>query len=169
MEPAELGGMNEIKINKSKNMNSYRQILYHIVFCTYKRRNTLPEAYHEELYKYIWGIVKKRKGMLYRINGTGNHIHILSDLNPNVRLADFIKEIKTASNLWMKGKGNYPKFESWAEGYCGLTYSFNDKERIVNYIKNQKEHHKIITFEDELRAILKESGIEWDEKYLFNE
>ena len=150
-------------------MNSYRQILYHIVFCTYKRRNTLPEAYHEELYKYIWGIVKKRKGMLYRINGTGNHIHILSDLNPNVRLADFIKEIKTASNLWMKGKGNYPKFESWAEGYCGLTYSFNDKERIVNYIKNQKEHHKIITFEDELRAILKESGIEWDEKYLFNE
>ena len=129
----------------------------------------MPEAYHEELYKYIWGIVKKRKGMLYRINGTGNHIHILSDLNPNVRLADFIKEIKTASNLWMKGKGNYPKFESWAEGYCGLTYSFNDKERIVNYIKNQKEHHKIITFEDELRAILKESGIEWDEKYLFNE
>ena len=65
--------------------------------------------------------------MLYRINGTGNHIHILSDLHPTVCLADLIKDIKTASNLWMKETGNYPKFESWAEGYCGLTYSYNDK------------------------------------------
>ena len=149
-------------------MNSYRQILYHIVFCTYKRKNTLPEAHHEELYKYIWGIIKNRKRVLYRINGAGNHIHILSDLHPKVCLADLIKEIKTASNLWIKDTGNFPKFDSWAEGYCGLTYSYNDKERIVNYIKNQKEHHKIVTFEDELRELLKESGIEWDEKYLFD-
>jgi len=149
-------------------MNSYRQILYHIVFCTYKRKNTLPEAHHEELYKYMWGIIKNRTGVLYRINGADNHIHILCDLHPTVRLADLIKDIKTASNLWMKQTDNFPKFESWAEGYCGLTYSFKDKEMIVNYIKNQKDHHKTITFEDELRALLKEHGIEWDEKFLFD-
>jgi len=96
-----------------------------------------------------------------------NHIHILSDLHPTVALADFIKEIKTASNIWMKETCNYPKFTSWAEGYCALTYTYRDKEMIVNYIKNQKEHHKTVTFEDEYRALLKEHGVEVDERYIF--
>ena len=148
-------------------MNSFRQILYHIVFCAHDRKNTLPVEYHEELYKYIWGIIKNRNGFLYRINGTENHIHILSDLHPTVALADFIKEIKTASNTWMKASGKYQNFSSWAAGYAALTYAYRDKEMIINYIKNQKEHHKKVSFEDELRALLEEHGIEWDEKYIF--
>ena len=148
-------------------MNSYRQILYHIVFCTYDHKNTIPNENQDELYKFIWGIIKNRKGVLYRINGMENHLHILSDLHPTIALSDFIKEIKTATNTWMKANGNYPKFTSWAEGYCALTYSIRDKEIIVNYIKNQQEHHKKISFEDEYRALLRENGIEWDEKYLF--
>ena len=148
-------------------MNSYRQILYHIVFCTYDRNNTLPIDKHEELYKYIWGIIKNRNGVLYQINGMENHIHILSDLHPTTSLADFIKDIKTGSNLWMKASGNFPVFSSWAAGYAALTYSFKDKNTIVNYIRNQKEHHKKNTFEDEYRIMLTEAGVEWNEKYLF--
>ena len=113
-------------------MNSYRQILYHIVFCTYNRKNTLPHAFHGELYKYIWGIIQKRKGFLYKIGGTENHIHILSDLHPTVCLSDYIKEIKTGSNQWMKKTGNFPLFESWAEGSCSLTYSINEKNVLIN-------------------------------------
>jgi len=96
--------------------------LYHIVFCTYDRKNTIPKEHHEELYKYICGIIKNRNSFLYRINGMENHIHILSDLHPTVALSDFIKEIKTASNKWMKESERFPQFSSWAEGYCALTY-----------------------------------------------
>jgi REP element-mobilizing transposase RayT len=148
-------------------MNSYRQILYHIVFCICKRENTLPVNHHEALYKYIWGIIKKRRCVLYRINGTENHIHILSDLHPSVALSDYIKEIKTATNKWMKESGCFPRFTSWAEGYCALSYTYRDKEMIVNYIKNQKEHHQKVYFEDEYRTLLQEFGIEFDEHYLF--
>jgi REP element-mobilizing transposase RayT len=148
-------------------MNSYRQILYHLVFCTYNRKNTIPTEHQEALYQYIWGIIKQRKGVLYRINGMENHIHILSDLHPTIALSDFVKEIKTASNRWMKESGFYPKFDSWAEGFCAITYSLRDKDMILTYIKNQKEHHKMITFEDEYRALLKEHGVEWDERYIF--
>lgn len=148
-------------------MNSYRQILYHIVFCTYNRENTIPIDQHEALFKYIWGIIAKRKGVLYRINGMENHIHILSDLHPTIALADFIKEIKTASNSWMKGTGNYPKFTSWAEGSCSLTYAFRDKVMIDNYIKNQRQHHVKVTFEEEYRTLLREHGVEIDERYIF--
>jgi len=148
-------------------MSSYRQILYHIVFSTYYRRNTLPLAFHDDLYKFIWGIIQKRKGFLYKIGGTENHIHILSDLHPTVCCSDYIKDIKTASNTWMKKSGNFPSFESWAEGSCALTYNYRDKDVLINYIKNQKEHHRTITFEDEFRQLLEENGIEWDERYLF--
>jgi REP element-mobilizing transposase RayT len=148
-------------------MNSYRQILYHIIFCTYNRANTLPTDFHDELYKYIWGIIHNKKGFLYRIGGTENHIHILSDLHPTVCLSDYIKDIKTSSNQWMKKSGNFPLFESWAEGSCSLTYNYKEKDTLIEYIKNQKEHHKKVTFEDEFRKLLEENGIEWDEKYLF--
>ncbi len=148
-------------------MNSYRQILYHIVFCTYYRRHTIPEEHQEALYKYISGIISNRKGFLYEINGVGNHLHILSDLHPTVALSDFIKDIKTASNKWMKASGNYPAFEHWAEGSCSLTYAYRDKEMIANYIRRQKEHHGKISFETEYRSLLEENGIEADERYIF--
>jgi REP element-mobilizing transposase RayT len=148
-------------------MTSYRQILYHIVFCTYNRENTISQDQEESLFRFIHGVIKKRKGFLYRINGHENHLHILSDLHPTIALADFIKEIKTASNSWMKETGKYPLFTSWAEGYCALTYTYRDKELIISYIKNQKEHHQKVTFEEEYRALLNEHGVVVDERYLF--
>jgi REP element-mobilizing transposase RayT len=79
-------------------MTSYRQILYHIVFRTKAGSKTLPLKYNKELFKYIWGIIKNKKCHLYRINGMEDHIHILSDLHPSIALADFVRDIKTASS-----------------------------------------------------------------------
>ena len=82
-------------------------------------------------------------------------------------MSDLIKDMKVGSNLWLKQSGNFPKFESWAEGYFAATYSNKDKDMIINYIKNQKKHHHVVTFEDEYKALLDEHGIVWDEKYVF--
>ncbi|MDF1546251.1 MAG: transposase [Bacteroidales bacterium] len=80
-------------------------------------------------------------------------------------LADYIRDLKTASSLWLKENGKYPKFDGWAAGYAALTYSWKDKDIIINYIKNQQEHHKKESFEDELRRLLKEQGIEINDKF----
>lgn len=104
--------------------------------------------------------------MLYRINGIADHIHILSDVHPTICLSDYVKDIKVASSLWMRESGKFPAFEGWQEGYGAFTYSINEKEKIINYIKNQKEHHKTETFHDEYRRLLVENGIEFDGKYL---
>jgi REP element-mobilizing transposase RayT len=63
-------------------MNSYRQIIYHIVFLTKKRRRSIEERYCHDLYRYIGGIIKNRNSIHYEINGAADHIHILSDLHP---------------------------------------------------------------------------------------
>ena len=148
-----------------KNMSSYRQILYHLIFRTKNSQDTLVPEHSRELYAYLMGVIKNKNCFLYRINGIENHIHILSDLHPSIALADFMCDIKASSSLWLKQSGKFPNFEGWADGYAALTYSWRDKAMIVNYIKNQQEHHKKESFKDELRRLLNEHGIEIDEKY----
>ena len=75
-------------------MSTYKQIFYQIIFGTKSRETTLTEAHCEELYKYIWGVIKNHNCMLYRINGIEDHIHIFSDLHPSISLARYVKDIK---------------------------------------------------------------------------
>ena len=147
-------------------MSSYRQIFYHIIFGTKYRKPTIDEAHCKDLYGYMSGIIKKKNCKLYRINGVEDHIHIFSDLHPSISLSDYVKDIKVASSIWIKESGKFPHFKAWQGGYGAFTYSLREKDMIINYIKNQKEHHKKETFYDEFKRILVENGVEFDEKYL---
>ena len=146
-------------------MSSYRQILYHIIFRTKGSKKTLSLEHKRELYAYIMGVIRNKNCFLYRINGMEEHVHILSDLHPSIALADYVRDIKTSSSLWLKQNLNFPNFIGWADGYAALTYAFRDKEKIINYIINQQEHHKKVDFVEEYRKLLKEHGIKIDEKY----
>ncbi len=145
---------------------AYRQIFYQIVFGTKHRKPTINKESETELYKYIYGIIKNKKCKLYRINGIDDHIHIMSDLHPTICLSDYVKDIKVASSIWMKESGKFPLFEGWQDKYGAFTCSIREKDMIINYIKNQKEHHKTESFYDEFRRLLIENEIEFDEKYL---
>ncbi len=147
-------------------MGTYKQIYYQIVFGTKNRKPTIASDHDRELFQYIHGIIKNKHGKLYRINGMEDHIHIFSDLHPTVCLSDYIKDIKVASNTWMKESVKFPAFDGWQEGYGAFTYSIQERDIIINYIKNQKEHHQSETFYDEFKRLLIENGIEFDEKYL---
>lgn len=118
-------------------MSSYRQIFYQIVFRTKSNKHALTEEHCDELYKYISGIIKNKNCTIYRINGVSDHIHIVCDLHPSVALADLIKDIKIASNIWMKNSGKFPDFNGWSDGYGAFTYSIKEKDRLIEYVKNQ--------------------------------
>jgi putative transposase len=147
-------------------MSSYRQIIYQIVFATKLRKPSISDHQCEHLYRYISGIVNKHHCKLYRINGLPDHIHILSDLHPTISLADYIKNIKVASSIWMKESRMFPEFEGWQNGYGAFTYSIREKNILIEYVKNQKAHHRSENFYDEYNRLLKENGVEFDERYL---
>ena len=147
-------------------MSTYTQILYQIVFSTKDAKNVLVDEHHEKLFRYIWGILKNKKCILYRINGVENHLHIATHIHPTVALSSLIKDIKTASSIWIKEQYLFPDFTSWQKGYGAFTYSIKEKERLINYIQNQQEHHKVLTFREEYKKLLTEHNIEFDEKYL---
>jgi len=148
-------------------MSAYSQILYHIVFRTKKSEKSLNLEHKTDLHKYIWGIIKNKNCVLFHINSMEDHIHILSDLHPSVALADYIRDIKVYSTKWMKKTGFFPYFKGWGIKYCALTYSYNDKDTLIYYIKNQQEHHKVESFQDEIKRLFKEQKIDLDEKWFW--
>lgn len=147
-------------------MSTYTQILYQIVFSTKYREKTLTKNNRDELFKYISGLLKNKKCHLYIINGVEDHIHIITHIHPTISLSSLIKDIKVASSLHIKEKNLFLDFKSWQEGYGAFTYSIKEKDRLIEYVKNQEEHHKIKAFKDEFIELLNEHGIEFDEKYL---
>jgi len=120
-----------------------------------------------ELFKYIWGILKNKKCHLYRINGVEDHLHIITHVHPTLALSDLVKDIKIASNTYIKSNLLFPKFSGWQHGYSAFTYSIKEKERLIEYVKNQEKHHKKISFKEELILLFEEHDVDFDEKYLF--
>ena len=146
-------------------MSSYRQHLYHLVFRTKDNLPTIKQDQVNQLYSYITGLIKNKDSYLYRINGVENHLHILTDEHPSIAPADFMRALKVSTSLWMKKSGLFPAFKGWAEGYGSFTCSYKDLDRLIAYIKNQQNHHKTITFEEEYRILLVEYGIIPDERF----
>ena len=77
-----------------------------------------------------------------------------------------MKDIKLACSEFIKKEGIFPQFNGWQVGYGAFTYSFKDKDKLIEYVKNQEEHHATKSYIEELIELLKEHGIEYDEKYL---
>ena len=144
-------------------MSTFTQIYYHITFSTKGRRPTLDMARREELYKYIWGVVKNHESHLYRINGIEDHVHLFTGLHPTVALAGFVKDIKVASSGWIKEQGIFPAFDAWQEGYGAFTSCHKEKNAITEYVKGQAAHHRKMSFREEFRGLLEEAGIEFEE------
>lgn len=147
-------------------MSTYTQIIYQIVFSTKHREPVIKKKNRDELFKYIWGIIKNKKCHLYRINGVEDHLHIVTHLHPSVSLASLVKDIKVASSLYIKEQNLFEDFIGWQDGYGAFTYTVKEKNRLIEYVKRQEEHHKIKTFKEEYRELLLEHEIEFDEKYL---
>ena len=147
-------------------MSTYTQLYYHIIFGTKYRKPCLKKDKRDELYKYIWGILNKKNCHLYRINGVEDHVHIFTHLHPSVSLSNIVKDIKLASSDWIKNNKIFPLFEGWQDGYAAFTKSDNDKDTVINYIKNQEKHHRKKSFKEELQALLQEAGVKYNKEYL---
>jgi len=146
-------------------MSTFTQIYYHITFSTKNRRPCLNMNNRADLFKYISGVLMNKKCHLYRINGVEDHLHIFTHLNPSVALADLIKDIKLSSSDWIKTQKIFPRFPGWQKGYGAFTAAERDKERIIAYVMNQEIHHRKKSFKEELRELLIDAGIQFNDKF----
>jgi REP element-mobilizing transposase RayT len=140
----------------------------HIVFSTKHREDFIDEEIEKELFSYIAVICKNLESTTLQIGGTDNHIHILCMLSKKIALMKLVQEIKSNSSRWIKAKGE--KYENffWQDGYGAFSVAEENVLVVRNYIKNQRQHHQQMHYQDELINILEKHRIQYDEKYIWD-
>lgn len=147
-------------------MPTYTDITYHLVFGTKNRARVLDKPRRNDLFRFIWGVVRERNCHLYQIGGVEDHLHLLTSLHPSIALADLVKEIKTTSSAWIKGQGVFPWFEHWQEGYGAFTVAAEARPALIHYIQQQEQHHAKVVYVDELKQMVEAALLEWKAEYL---
>jgi len=142
--------------------------LIHLVYSTKHRKPWLHEPVRDDLHAYQAGIFKECDSPALIIGGTCDHLHALFSLSKNHALKKVIEEVKKSSSKWMKAEGRQSKGFYWQSGYAAFSVSQSNMEEVKRYIEHQEEHHRKMTFQDELRALFKRHGIQYDERYVWD-
>ena len=146
---------------------SLSKLYVHIIFHVKDERIPIRREDEKELYAYMGGIIKKNSSFPIKINGTENHVHVLSTLSKNLSLSSLVEDIKKNSSRWIKTKNSYYQHFSWQGGYAGYSVSQSKVTVVANYFEQQKEHHQKQSFKDEYIQFLQEYAIDFDENYLW--
>jgi REP element-mobilizing transposase RayT len=93
------------------------------------------------------------------LNGTIDHIHILFLLDPNYAVKDILKNIKGESSHWINEQNLLRVKFAWQTGYGAFSVSESNVTDVEKYIKNQKEHHRKLTFMEEYDQFMKKHGL----------
>lgn len=147
--------------------NTYTQIHIQAVFAVQNRDCLIRDVWKQELYQYIAGIVQRNKHKILAINGMSDHVHILFGFRPSQSLSELMQDIKGSSSKWINEKKFLKGKFSWQEGYGAFSYSKSGLSNVIEYIKEQEEHHKKRSFIDEYEDLLKEFGIDFDQRFVF--
>lgn len=146
---------------------TFSQIYIQIVFAVKGRDSLIRPEWEEELFKYISGIIRNKEQKMLAINGMPDHIHFLIGMKPSCCLSDLVREVKKASNEFIKEKKFTKNNFQWQEGYGAFSYSHSSLDNVIAYVKNQKEHHKTKSFKDEYVDFLKKFEVDFKNEYLF--
>jgi REP element-mobilizing transposase RayT len=145
---------------------TYTNLLYHLVFSTKNRKPLITKALQKDLYPYIGGIIRNEGGTLLEIGGVADHVHILVKFKPTKSVSEMLNRIKAKSSKWInEEKFKFRKFQ-WQDGFAAFTVSESQVRFVRPYINNQEVHHRRQSYYDEIRALLKKHGIEYDDRYL---
>ncbi len=149
-------------------MSSYCYLYYHIVLVVGKRENVFTEEHEQSLYNYIGAFFRNKKSHLECINGTENHLHLLVRIHQSFSIADLMRDLKVATNKFIKENNLFPKFKKWQNGYAAFSVTSYMADRLKKYIQDQKIHHKKTKFTNEFIGILNKHEIEFNPDELFD-
>ena len=149
--------------------NSLSQIFVHITFHV-KNGADIKNEERQKLHAYIAGVINNMGSTALAVGGTRNHVHILAPLPKTMALPDMVWTINTDSSKWIKQVDRfiYGHF-AWQDGYGAFSVSSSVINKTKEYIANQEEHHKKMTWQEEYKLFLDEYGVKYDERYLFSD
>ena len=145
---------------------SYTCLQYHLVFSTKQRHPWLHADVMPRLVKFIGGTVRSFGGSLIEAHGPADHIHLAAVLPPTKTVSEMLRDIKANSSRWIHESFGELRTFAWQDGYAAFAVSLSVMPKVVDYIRRQVEHHRKMTFEEEMVRLLTQHGIEFDRRYI---
>lgn len=140
----------------------------HLVFSTKHRQPFIKPPFESELYAYLGGMCNHMDCKTIKVGGHLDHVHILCLLSKKLPLMKVMEELKSHSSKWMKTKDASLKNFFWQNGYGAFSVDHHGIQPVIDYITNQKEHHKKKTFQEEYRSLLETYELDYDERYVWD-
>jgi REP element-mobilizing transposase RayT len=138
------------------------------VFSTKERRPLITPALRERLWPFLGGIARQNKMKAIEVGGVTDHVHLLISIPSTMAIAKAMQLIKGGSSKWVHETFLEHRLFAWQEKYGAFSVSESRVESVVNYIRGQEEHHRVVTFQEEFLALLQKHRIEYDERYLWD-
>jgi putative transposase len=145
---------------------TFNSLITHLIFSTKDRLPLIAPGLKPDLHAYIGGIIRKVGGKALAIGGTADHVHLLISAPPALSISEILRKLKANSSKWVNE--NHPKQSfAWQAGYGAFSVSHSNVPAVISYIQRQVEHHRRVSFQEELVTFLKKHGIEYDERYIW--
>jgi putative transposase len=145
--------------------DTFSNLSVHVVFSTEDRIPLMTRMVRKRIFPYIGVVIKGLGGTVIAIGGMPDHAHLVARLPTNMCVADFVQKVKANSSKWMNERGTHVKF-GWQRGYGAFSISQSVVSSVAQYVRNQERHHRLRSFEDELKMLLTRHGIDFDECHL---
>jgi len=143
-------------------------VLVHLVFSTKDRRPYLKGETSDRLHAYLATVIRGTGCECYRVGGHNDHVHFAVRLSKTVTVSQLVQDVKTSSSRWIKERESGFANFSWQRGYAAISVGPRELQHLLNYVEGQAEHHSRQSFEDELRGLLREASVDFDEKYVWD-
>jgi len=140
-------------------------LLFHTIFSTKDRTPLIGAVLKPDLLAYLGGIARELGGKLLAANGTGDHVHLLLSLPPTLAVADAMRVIKGNSSRWVHA--THGQTFQWQAGYGAFSVSQSNLREVVHCIQTQEQHHRRVSFQEELVAFLRKHNVQYDERYIW--
>jgi REP element-mobilizing transposase RayT len=101
---------------------------------------------------------------VHALDGVADHCHLVFDLAPKIALADFANKLKAGATKWAREQGM--RDFGWQRGYGAFSMNEQSLERAITYVRGQEEHHRKVSFRDELAEFMRVHGMDADPEFV---
>ena len=147
---------------------SLARLHIHLVFSTKNREPLITDNIRGHLHAYMATVLQNLGCAPVLINSVDDHVHLLFDLARTVAVSQAVEDVKTSSSKWIKTQESALAGFAWQAGYGAFSVSESNVPKVANYIRDQEEHHRVKTFQEEYREFLSKHKIQFDERYVWD-
>lgn len=144
--------------------HTFSNILIHAVFSTSGRTPSLNDSIRPGMHAYLGGILREMGAIPIVIGGNADHVHFLARLPADLSVAECLRVVKTNSSRWAKEKR---RLFAWQGGYGAFSVSESRRTDVIRYIQDQEKHHRRLSFQDEFLKLIRNHGVQFDERYIW--